>query len=66
MILRRLMKYGIAFAVIMLVLSFLSISKHWDALSAYFANSFASLAGIGLYVLIFGFGIWMIIKSIFR
>lgn len=66
MILRRIIRYGIIFAGIILVLSILSIYKHWDILSAYFASSIYSLAGIGLYLLIYGFGIWLMIKSLFR
>lgn len=66
MILRRIARYGIGFAVIILILSFFSIHKHWDVLSAYFASSIYSLAGIGLYLLIFGFGFWLLIRSVFR
>lgn len=66
MILRRIIRYGIIFLVIILVLSFFSIHKHWDALSAYFASSISTLAGIGLYLLILGFGFWMLIRSLFR
>ena len=66
MIFRRITRYGIIFLVIILILSFFSIHKHWDVLSAYFASSISSLVGIGLYLLIFGFGIWIMVKSLFR
>ena len=60
------MRYVVVFAIIILILSFFSIYKHWGVLSAYFASSISSLAGIGLYLIIFGAGIWMMVKSIFR
>lgn len=62
MIFGRIARYGIGFAVIILILSFFSIHKHWEFLSAYFTRSIYSAAGIGLYLLIFGFGFWLLIK----
>lgn len=66
MIFRRIVKYVIAFAVIILILSIFSIYKHWGFMAEYFTNSISSLAGIGLYLLIYAFAFWLLIRSVFR
>ena len=66
MILKRFLRYGIIFLVIVLILSVFSINKHWDTLSIYFANSFALFVEIGGSLLLLGLGVLMIIKLIFK
>lgn len=64
--LRRIAKYGIALAVVFLVLSVISIYKNWDFLVAYFSNSLYSIGGVVLYLLIYGVGFFLLFKAIFR
>lgn len=66
MLTRRVLKYGIAFLCIFLVISIICIYEHRDFLASYFTNSISSVAGIGLYLLIWGAGMWLIIKSVFK
>lgn len=66
MIVRRVLQYGIAFLCIFLVLSCISIYEHRDVLISYFSNSLSSVIGIGLYLLIYAFGIGLMIKALFR
>lgn len=66
MIIRRVLKYGIAFLCVFLMISLICIYEHRDFLASYFTNSISSAAGIGLYLLIWGAGMWLIIKSVFR
>lgn len=65
MILRRVLSYGIAFLCIFLVISVICIYEHRDFLASYFTDSISSAAGIGLYLLIWGVGIGLVIKSAF-
>lgn len=66
MLTRRILKYGIAFLCIFLVISIICIYEHRDFLASYFTNSISSAAGIGLYLLIWGAGMWLVVKSVFR
>lgn len=64
--LRRIAKYGIALAVMFLVLSVISIYKNWDFLVTYFSNSLYSIGGVVLYLLIYGIGLALILKAVFH
>lgn len=64
--LRRIAKYGIALAVIFLVLSVISIYKNWDFLVSYFSNSLYSIGGVALYFLIYAIGLVLILKTVFH
>ncbi|WP_294823336.1 hypothetical protein [uncultured Eubacterium sp.] len=64
--LRRIAKYGIALAVMFLVLSIISIYKNWDFLVSYFSNSLYSIGGVALYLLIYGVGLALILKAVFH
>lgn len=64
--LRRIAKYGIALAVIFLVLSVISIYKNCDFLANYFSNSLYSIGGVVLYLLIYGVGLALILKAVFH
>lgn len=66
MILRRILRYGVAFLIIMLILSCICLYQYRDALSAYFSSSLSSAVGIGLYVLIFAVGIGLMLKALFK
>lgn len=66
MIIRRILKYGIGFLCVFLVLSFISLYEHREILSQYFSTAFSSLIGIGLYILIFAVGIGLMLKALFR
>ena len=66
MLAKRILTYGMAFLCIFLVISIICIYEHRDFLAAYFTNSIYSVAGIGLYLLIWGAGMWLIIKSVFK
>ncbi len=64
--LRRIAKYGIASAIIFLILSVVSIYKNWDFLVSYFSNSLYSIGGVVLYLLIYAAGFFLLFKAIFR
>lgn len=64
--LRRISKYGIALAVMFLVLSVISIYKNWDFLVDYFSNSLYSIGGVVLYLLIYAVGLFLLFRAIFR
>ncbi len=64
--LRRIAKYGVALAVIFLVLSIISIYKNWDFLVNYFSNSLYTIGGVVLYLLIYGLVFFLLFKAIFR
>lgn len=64
--LRRIAKYGIALAVMFLVLSVISIYKNWDFLVRYFSNPLYSIGGVALYLLIYGIGLILILRAVFR
>lgn len=66
MIFQRILRYGIAFLCIFFVISCLCIYKYRDYLEAYFSNGLSSLAGIGLYILIFAVGIGLMLKAVFK
>lgn len=66
MILRRILRYGVAFLVIMFILSCICLYQYRDALAAYFSSSLSSVAGIGLYILIYGVGIGLMLKALFK
>ncbi len=64
--LRKISKYGIALAVMFLVLSVISIYKNWDFLVNYFSNSLYSIGGVVIYLLIYAIGFFLLFKAIFR
>lgn len=66
MIIRRILRYGIAFLCIFLVLSCICLYEHIELLSSYFSSSLSSAIGIGLYLLIFGVGIGLMVKAVFK
>lgn len=66
MVLRKILKYGIAFLCIIFVLSCICLYEHREILSSYFSNSLSSVVGIGLYLLIFGIGFGLMIKPLFK
>lgn len=66
MVIRRTLKYGIAFLCIIFVLSCICLYEHREILSSYFSNSLSSVVGIGLYLLIFGIGIGLMLKAVFK
>lgn len=66
MLVKRVLRYGIAFLCILLVLSVICIYEHRDFLMSYFTSSLSSIAGIALFLLISVVGIGLIIRSVFR
>lgn len=66
MVIRRILKYGIAFLCVIFVLSCICLYEHREILSSYFSNSLSSAVGIGLYLLIFGIGFGLMIKPLFK
>ena len=66
MLISRILKYGIAFLCIIFVLSCICLYEHREVLSSYFSNSLSSVIGVGLYLLIFGLGLGMMIKPLFK
>ena len=66
MIFRRILRYGIAFLVILFILSCICLYQYRDALVAYFSSSLSSAVGIGLYILIYAVGIGLMLKALFR
>lgn len=66
MLAKRILKYGIAFLCTFLVVSLICIYEHRAFLASYFANSISSVAGVCLYLLVWGVGLGLIIKSVFR
>lgn len=66
MIIRRILKYGVIFLCIFMVLSCICLYEHRQVLSIYFSSFLSSAVGIGLYLLIFGGGILLMIKALFK
>lgn len=66
MIFRRILRYGIAFLIILFIISCICLYQYRDALAAYFSSFFSSAVGIGLYVLIFAAGIGLMLKALFK
>lgn len=66
MIFRRILRYGIAFLIILFIISCICLYQYRDTLAAYFSSSVSSAVGIGLYVLIFAAGIGMMLKALFK
>lgn len=66
MIAKRVLRYGIAFLCVFLVVSLICIYEHRDFLASYFSSSLSYAAGIILYLLIYGVGIGLILKSLFK
>lgn len=66
MIFRRVLKYGIAFLIILFILSCVCLYQYRDVLAAYFSSAISSAFGIGLYILIFAAGIGLMLKAIFK
>lgn len=63
---KRLLIYGIVFLVLLFLLSCISIYMHIDYLSSYFSSSLSAAGGSLLYLLIFGVGIGLMIKALFK
>jgi hypothetical protein len=64
MIFKRILGYVIAFFVIMLVISCISIYQHRDLLFAYFTQSLSGMFGLGVNLFLYGFLIFLLIKAI--
>jgi len=66
MIFRRILRYVIIMAVVLVILSVISLFSNWAIISSYFVNSFNSIIATGLYFFIIGFGFWLLIRSVTR
>lgn len=66
MIIKRILRYGIAFLFILLTISLIVIYQYKDFLAAYFSNSISTVLGTGLYLLIFAVAIILMFKAILR
>ncbi len=64
MIFKRILGYLVAFFVIMLVISCISIYEHRELLFSYFTGSLSAMLGVGINLLIYGFLIFLLIKAI--
>lgn len=63
---RKLLRYAIAFGVMVALLLLISLISHWNYVSEYFSNSLYSLGSSLLLILIVIAGLLWIIKSVFK
>ena len=63
---RRILTYLIVGAVLFFIISCIVIYQHRDYLAQYFSSSLSASTGLILYLLIFGVGISLMLRAVFR
>ena len=63
---RRIFTYLISGAVLFFILTCIVIYQHKDYLSHYFSSSLSASTGLIVYVIIFGIGISLMLRAVFR
>ena len=66
MIVNRILRYLIAFLVVLLTVSLVVIYQYRGFLATYFTDSFSSAVGVGLYLVIYGAAFIMLIRAVVR
>lgn len=66
MLFKRVLSYVIAFLALLLILSIICLYQYRDVIASYFSNTFSSVVGIGLYLLIYVVAFALMIKAVIR
>lgn len=66
MLFKRVLSYCIVFLVLLLILSIICLYQYRDVIASYFSNTFSSVVGIGLYLLIYVVAFALMIKAVIR